>query len=96
MSRPVPKHVKQAVLERDGHKCAYCGTSLHYTLEPFDADPGTFLVKGTIPEVDHVIPRSRGGCNKADNLVASCGPCNYQKGTLTGEEYRARLLERAQ
>ena len=30
-------------------------------------------------EVDHVIPLSQGGTNKADNLVASCKTCNARK-----------------
>lgn len=30
--------------------------------------------------VDHVIPKCRGGLHKWDNVVASCRPCNAQKG----------------
>ena len=29
--------------------------------------------------VDHVIPRSKGGTDNIDNLVAACGRCNYAK-----------------
>ena len=29
---------------------------------------------------DHVVPFSKGGSSTADNLVASCGPCNSAKG----------------
>lgn len=29
--------------------------------------------------VDHVIPRSRGGAHSWDNVVASCRPCNSRK-----------------
>jgi 5-methylcytosine-specific restriction endonuclease McrA len=29
--------------------------------------------------VDHVIPRSRGGTHSWDNVVASCRPCNSRK-----------------
>jgi len=31
---------------------------------------------------DHVIPRSRGGQTKWDNVVAACSPCNLKKGSL--------------
>lgn len=30
--------------------------------------------------VDHVIPASRGGSDRDDNLVACCWPCNQRKG----------------
>lgn len=31
--------------------------------------------------VDHVVPRSRGGSDGDANLVVSCAPCNYKKGS---------------
>lgn len=40
---------------------------------------------------DHDIPISRGGKNTIDNIVPACGPCNYRKQALTGDEYRARM-----
>jgi 5-methylcytosine-specific restriction endonuclease McrA len=40
-------------------------------------------------DVDHVVPRSRGGTNSADNLVVACAPCNRSKGARTPEEWRA-------
>lgn len=30
--------------------------------------------------IDHVQPRSRGGVNSWENLVAACRPCNHRKG----------------
>ena len=27
-------------------------------------------------EIDHIVPRSRGGANSLDNLQALCRPCN--------------------
>jgi 5-methylcytosine-specific restriction endonuclease McrA len=38
-------------------------------------------------EVDHVIPRSRGGSNRISNLVLSCHDCNATKGNLTAAEW---------
>lgn len=32
---------------------------------------------------DHVAPRSAGGPNTEDNIVTSCGTCNYNKGSCT-------------
>ena len=30
--------------------------------------------------VDHIIPRSKGGNDLPDNLIAACNRCNYSKG----------------
>jgi len=38
-------------------------------------------------EVDHIVPRSRGGSNRPDNLVVACHDCNQRKGNLTATEY---------
>ena len=37
--------------------------------------------------IDHVIPRSRGGKDTWDNMVAACMPCNTHKGDRTPEEW---------
>lgn len=41
--------------------------------------------------VDHVLPRSRGGEDRWENLVAACVPCNNRKGDRTPEEARMTL-----
>ena len=38
-------------------------------------------------EVDHIVPRSRGGSNTPSNLVAACHDCNQEKGNQTAEEH---------
>jgi len=38
-------------------------------------------------EVDHIVPRSRGGSNTPSNLVAACHDCNQEKGNQTAEEF---------
>lgn len=47
---------------------------------------------GRADTVDHVIPRSRGGLDSWDNLVAACGPCNFDKADRTPLEWGRRLL----
>lgn len=39
-------------------------------------------------QLDHVIPRSRGGIDHPDNLVPACQPCNGSKGARTPDEWR--------
>jgi len=41
--------------------------------------------------IDHVIPRSRGGLHVWDNVVASCRPCNARKRDHLVEETGMRL-----
>src|SRR5258708_2535591 len=44
--------------------------------------------KQNVPfELDHQIPRSRGGSNRASNLVLSCHECNTAKGNQTAVEF---------
>jgi 5-methylcytosine-specific restriction endonuclease McrA len=38
-------------------------------------------------ELDHVLPRSRGGSNRVSNLALSCHDCNVAKGNQTASEY---------
>ena len=54
------------VLKRDGYKCQLCGKSKED--------------KGTILEVDHKVPRSKGGQDTFDNLQTLCFECNRGKG----------------
>ncbi len=41
--------------------------------------------------IDHVIPRSRGGLHSWDNVVASCRPCNARKRDHLLEDTTMRL-----
>jgi len=38
-------------------------------------------------EVEHIIPKSRGGSNRISNLTLSCARCNQEKGNKTAGEY---------
>ena len=43
-------------------------------------------------EVEHMIPKAKGGSNRIDNLTLSCHSCNQKKGTLTAEEFIKQTL----
>ncbi len=64
------------IYARDGNTCQYCGRTL----------PRAEL------NLDHVIPRSRGGVTTWENVVCSCVPCNLAKGGRTPLEAGMRLL----
>ena len=38
-------------------------------------------------EIEHIIPKSRGGSNRASNLTLACNACNQCKGNQTAEEF---------
>ncbi len=38
-------------------------------------------------ELDHIVPRSRGGTDRVRNLVVSCQSCNIAKGNLSAEDF---------
>ena len=44
--------------------------------------------KENVPlEIEHIIPKSRGGTNRVSNLTLACHECNQKKGNLTAEEF---------
>ena len=45
-------------------------------------------------DVDHVVPRSKGGGDEYENLQLLCASCNSIKGTGDQEDLKARLVEK--
>ncbi|MCI0711962.1 MAG: RNA-guided endonuclease IscB [Chloroflexi bacterium] len=38
-------------------------------------------------EVEHIVPKTRGGSQRVSNLTIACEPCNREKGNLTAAEF---------
>lgn len=38
-------------------------------------------------EIEHIVPKSRGGTDRVSNLTLACHDCNQRKGSLTAEEF---------
>jgi len=71
------KFNRQNLLERDDYRCQYCGKNL----------PTKEL------NMDHVIPRDRGGGTSWENVVISCIRCNSRKSNRLPKEAGMRLLK---
>ena len=65
--RQRPRFSKANLYVRDMYTCQYCNT-------PYTKHNLT---------LDHVLPISKGGKTRWDNIVAACGPCNSAKGNKT-------------
>lgn len=72
----------EALAKRDGgYFCHYCGKPIQF---PGDIPklPGTIYLDPSIDalEVDHKVPKAKGGSDDLDNLLLSCTKCNQRKG----------------
>lgn len=66
---------ERKILERDGWTCYLCGQptppELRGTYEP------------NAPELDHIVPLSKGGAHIKENVACICRRCNGEKGNRT-------------
>lgn len=72
------KFTRQNVFERDKNTCQYCGHK--YDRKELN--------------IDHVVPRQRGGLTTWTNVVCSCIDCNSRKANRTPEEAGIRLIRK--
>ena len=78
MPKKEVKFTRHNIFERDHNTCQYCG-------HKFDRKD---------LNLDHVIPRDRGGETSWENIVCSCVPCNSRKGNRTPHEAGLKLLHK--
>ena len=76
VSRKRPKLSSRTIRERDGNRCQYTGK----VLKPEEGN------------LDHVVPRSRGGKDAWENLVWSSKDVNAKKGNRLPHEAGLKLL----
>lgn len=70
------KFTRRNIYEHYNYKCAYCGVKFN----------------SNDLNLEHVIPRSRGGKTDWTNVVTSCIPCNLRKGNRLPSEANMKLL----
>jgi len=58
-----------------------------YLLEKFERRCVYCGAQGVPLEIDHLLPKARGGSNRAANLTVACHPCNQRKGQHTAAEF---------
>ncbi len=86
---PVPAVVRLTTWVRVPHRVAVAPTRAGV----FARDDHRCQYCGARAEnLDHVVPRSRGGAHTWDNVVASCRRCNTRKGDRLPGEAGYRLL----
>ena len=74
-------HLRAYILELWSHRCAYCGKAAWENRARF--------------ELDHVVPRNRGGPTNVGNLVWACRPCNQAKANKDIDAFLAENPERS-
>lgn len=96
---PTPEQ-KRLLHRRDGYHCRFCGIPVirAEVRKKFCSTFPELLIWGPKnaqqhvafqtmwAQYDHVVPHSAGGGNDLENLVISCGPCNFGRMAYTLEE----------
>ena len=74
----ISKNTRQAIYDRDGRCCVYCGTSES---------------SETVLSLDHIKPRSQRPelLREPTNLITTCCHCNSVKGTMTMARFQQYL-----
>ncbi|MBX3731942.1 MAG: HNH endonuclease [Verrucomicrobiae bacterium] len=78
LPRKEVKFTRHNIFERDRNTCQFCGN----VFDRRDLN------------LDHVVPRDRGGPTTWENIVCSCIPCNTRKANRTPVEAGMRLIRK--
>ena len=83
----IPRRMRSVITNkilfaRDDHTCQYCGR------------PEYGLKKSERLTREHVIPMSRGGLTRWDNVTTACSSCNLKKADRLLSEVGIRILSR--
>ena len=67
---------RRNILERDSYRCGYCGKKF----------------KSSELNLDHIIPKCKGGKTTWENVISSCFPCNSKKDCMDLKTSGMKLL----
>jgi 5-methylcytosine-specific restriction endonuclease McrA len=72
------KFTRENLFDRDDYRCQYCGN----------------LFEAVQLNMDHVIPRDRGGRTSWENIVTSCIGCNSRKANRLPHQAKMHLIRK--
>lgn len=75
--------LRKAKFDEAGGKCFYCGTEVTY-----------YSKRHNSMELDHFIPKAKGGSDDPSNLRCACRSCNRSKCDMDAKEFFAWLSQR--
>jgi 5-methylcytosine-specific restriction endonuclease McrA len=64
-----------------------------YLLEKWGRTCTYCRATGVPLQVEHIVPRTRGGSDRVSNLTLACEPCNQRKGAQTAAEFGFPLVQ---
>lgn len=73
------KLLRADVYKRDSYTCVLCGKKAINVPKNYNGDTTLYTSDGWF-EIDHIIPRNKGGRNGILNLQTVCNKCNCKKG----------------
>jgi 5-methylcytosine-specific restriction protein A len=89
-----PREARRRVRKRDRGRCAKCGVDTNRVRRELRGRGRAkklralgYKIRGSLWELDHVVPLIDGGSHELSNLQTLCTPCHKQK---TAEEARQR------
>jgi len=68
-SRSISEALREKIRAQAGNRCGYCLSLQKYVLG--------------LLEIEHIIPKAKGGTDEEENLWLACRLCNNYKGTQT-------------
>jgi 5-methylcytosine-specific restriction endonuclease McrA len=100
MPRMPTTATKKIVIDRDGYHCRFCGipvisSEIRRRLRDLYPDAIRWgrqnkdqhaALQCLWLQYDHVIPNQRGGASTPDNIIITCGPCNFGRMERSVEE----------
>lgn len=83
-------HIKAlGFFAKKGLRCVKCGCEAKYIGKTKHNRWGLYTEKFVMLNRDHIIPVSKGGNNKMENLQTMCQSCNIMKGNMNNDIFMA-------
>lgn len=81
---------RKFIYKRDNYTCHYCETKFIRNVPDYEQN---YITHGNHLTLDHIVPKSLGGPDSRENLVAACYECNHARGDIGYKAFK-RLIAR--